>query len=176
MQGKDVDRRNPDSGERSEIGVGDGVRTRDIRCHRPTLYQLSYSHHSSDVLDSLRYFCEREKRRESRLENALQNLGRASRWSKTSITLTLQSIEKVRGCDESRRLGHGDCIQQALTLRVRYAKRSPGPRASFLKIRFPWHSGAARRKTLQSQEISGWFASSVERPGSQRLRGDGREC
>src|SRR6266481_2320958 len=27
------------------IGVGDGDRTRDIRCHRPTLYQLSYSHH-----------------------------------------------------------------------------------------------------------------------------------
>jgi hypothetical protein len=25
--------------------VGDGVRTRDIRCHRPTLYQLSYAHH-----------------------------------------------------------------------------------------------------------------------------------
>lgn len=24
--------------------MGDGVRTRDIRCHRPTLYQLSYSH------------------------------------------------------------------------------------------------------------------------------------
>ena len=28
-----------------EFGVGDGVRTRDIRCHRPTLYQLSYAHH-----------------------------------------------------------------------------------------------------------------------------------
>jgi hypothetical protein len=28
-----------------EVGVGDGDRTRDIRCHRPTLYQLSYSHH-----------------------------------------------------------------------------------------------------------------------------------
>ena len=27
------------------VGVGDGVRTRDIRCHRPTLYQLSYAHH-----------------------------------------------------------------------------------------------------------------------------------
>jgi len=26
------------------IGVGDGDRTRDIRCHRPTLYQLSYAH------------------------------------------------------------------------------------------------------------------------------------
>jgi hypothetical protein len=25
-------------------GVGDGDRTRDIRCHRPTLYQLSYAH------------------------------------------------------------------------------------------------------------------------------------
>ena len=25
--------------------MGDGVRTRDIRCHRPTLYQLSYAHH-----------------------------------------------------------------------------------------------------------------------------------
>jgi hypothetical protein len=24
--------------------VGDGDRTRDIRCHRPTLYQLSYAH------------------------------------------------------------------------------------------------------------------------------------
>ena len=31
-----------------EGGVGDGVRTRDIRCHRPTLYQLSYAHHRSD--------------------------------------------------------------------------------------------------------------------------------
>ena len=29
---------------KSEFGVGDGVRTRDIRCHRPTLYQLSYAH------------------------------------------------------------------------------------------------------------------------------------
>ena len=29
-----------------KFGVGDGDRTRDIRCHRPTLYQLSYSHHS----------------------------------------------------------------------------------------------------------------------------------
>jgi hypothetical protein len=27
-----------------DIGVGDGDRTRDIRCHRPTLYQLSYAH------------------------------------------------------------------------------------------------------------------------------------
>ena len=27
------------------IGVGDGDRTRDIRSHSPTLYQLSYSHH-----------------------------------------------------------------------------------------------------------------------------------
>jgi hypothetical protein len=26
------------------FGVGDGDRTRDIRCHRPTLYQLSYAH------------------------------------------------------------------------------------------------------------------------------------
>ena len=25
--------------------MGDGDRTRDIRCHRPTLYQLSYAHH-----------------------------------------------------------------------------------------------------------------------------------
>ena len=30
-------------------GVGDGDRTRDIRCHRPTLYQLSYSHHRCAV-------------------------------------------------------------------------------------------------------------------------------
>lgn len=28
-------------------GVGDGDRTRDIRCHRPTLYQLSYAHQST---------------------------------------------------------------------------------------------------------------------------------
>ena len=28
-----------------KIGVGDGDRTRDIRSHSPTLYQLSYSHH-----------------------------------------------------------------------------------------------------------------------------------
>jgi hypothetical protein len=28
----------------NDIGVGDGDRTRDIRCHRPTLYQLSYAH------------------------------------------------------------------------------------------------------------------------------------
>ncbi len=28
--------------------MGDGVRTRDIRCHRPTLYQLSYAHQRSD--------------------------------------------------------------------------------------------------------------------------------
>src|SRR5882757_4331391 len=32
----------------SWFGVGDGVRTRDIRCHRPTLYQLSYAHQRSD--------------------------------------------------------------------------------------------------------------------------------
>ena len=30
--------------------MGDGDRTRDIRCHRPTLYQLSYSHHSGASL------------------------------------------------------------------------------------------------------------------------------
>jgi hypothetical protein len=35
---------------KSEFGVGDGVRTRDIRCHRPTLYQLSYAHHHSDFI------------------------------------------------------------------------------------------------------------------------------
>ena len=29
---------------KSQVGVGDGDRTRDIRCHRPTLYQLSYAH------------------------------------------------------------------------------------------------------------------------------------
>jgi hypothetical protein len=28
----------------NDSGVGDGDRTRDIRCHRPTLYQLSYAH------------------------------------------------------------------------------------------------------------------------------------
>jgi hypothetical protein len=33
-----------------KIGVGDGDRTRDIRCHRPTLYQLSYSHHRRNYL------------------------------------------------------------------------------------------------------------------------------
>jgi hypothetical protein len=33
-----------------KFGVGDGVRTRDIRCHRPTLYQLSYAHHHSDFI------------------------------------------------------------------------------------------------------------------------------
>ena len=35
---------------KSEFGVGDGVRTRDIRCHRPTLYQLSYAHHRVDFI------------------------------------------------------------------------------------------------------------------------------
>ena len=30
--------------ELGRSGVGDGDRTRDIRCHRPTLYQLSYAH------------------------------------------------------------------------------------------------------------------------------------
>ncbi len=30
--------------------MGDGDRTRDIRCHRPTLYQLSYSHHRATTL------------------------------------------------------------------------------------------------------------------------------
>src|SRR6266478_9457548 len=34
----------------AKIGVGDGDRTRDIRCHRPTLYQLSYSHHRATTL------------------------------------------------------------------------------------------------------------------------------
>ena len=33
---------------KSQVGVGDGDRTRDIRCHRPTLYQLSYAHRRID--------------------------------------------------------------------------------------------------------------------------------
>jgi hypothetical protein len=29
--------------------VNDGARTRDLRHHKPALYQLSYAHHASDV-------------------------------------------------------------------------------------------------------------------------------
>jgi hypothetical protein len=29
--------------------VNDGTRTRDIRHHKPALYQLSYAHHAPDV-------------------------------------------------------------------------------------------------------------------------------
>lgn len=29
----------------SSTGVNDGARTRDIRLHKPALYQLSYAHH-----------------------------------------------------------------------------------------------------------------------------------
>jgi hypothetical protein len=32
-----------------EDGVNDGTRTRDIRHHKPALYQLSYAHHAPDV-------------------------------------------------------------------------------------------------------------------------------
>jgi hypothetical protein len=46
---------------KSEFGVGDGVRTRDIRCHRPTLYQLSYAHQWLTT-NSLRYFFHVQKR------------------------------------------------------------------------------------------------------------------
>ena len=32
------------------FGVTDGTRTRDDRNHNPGLYQLSYSHHSIDLI------------------------------------------------------------------------------------------------------------------------------
>ncbi len=33
--------------------MADGDRTRDLRSHNPVLYQLSYGHHSSDILQHL---------------------------------------------------------------------------------------------------------------------------
>ena len=39
--------------ELKKVGVGEGVRTLDIRNHNPALYRLSYAHHIMKVLETL---------------------------------------------------------------------------------------------------------------------------
>ena len=81
-----------------EFGVGDGDRTRDIRCHRPTLYQLSYAHQWLTT-NSLRYFFHAQK-----------SSARANH-----ITLT-HSVPKSRSADSPSKLGpvNSDMMRQTI--------------------------------------------------------------